>query len=206
MRRLALTASCVAFAAAAFMHSPALAQAGKPRAELVPMAGMLFLDELVTGPVGSRLGHAGGAMYGVQLAVPLAGPVSIYASGVYSRSELNASFPFIGGFHIADTDAILVDGGLQLRVPTQGRLEPVFQLGAGVMRHSIETPIAETTATNAAVTLGAGFDVRLVPGLGLRVMARDYIGRFDFEEATLIDIQGRTGHSLGLTAGLRFSF
>jgi hypothetical protein len=34
-------------------------------------------------------------------------------------------------------------------------------------------------------------------------MARDYVGRFDFEEAALVDIEGRMAHHIGLVAGLR---
>lgn len=202
MRRHALILS---LAMALPVASPALAQSGANRAELVPMAGMLFFDDLITGPVGSRLTNADGAVFGAQLGIPIAGPLALYGSGAYSRSTLDIGVPLVGGFSIADTDAFLIDGGLQLRVPTPGRIDPVFQVGAGVMHYRIDAPIVSTSSTSAALTLGAGLDMTITPGLGLRVMAKDYIGKFDFREAAFVNVDGRTGHNLGLVAGLRFS-
>jgi hypothetical protein len=37
-------------------------------------------------------------------------------------------------------------------------------------------------------------------------MARDYVGKFDFEEAVLFDVDGKTMHNVALSAGLRLSF
>ncbi len=37
-------------------------------------------------------------------------------------------------------------------------------------------------------------------------MARDYIGRFDFQEAVLVDVDDELRHNIALSAGLRLSF
>jgi hypothetical protein len=42
--------------------------------------------------------------------------------------------------------------------------------------------------------------------VGLRIQARDYIGRFDFADAILYDLQSETAHNLALTVGLRVGF
>jgi hypothetical protein len=37
-------------------------------------------------------------------------------------------------------------------------------------------------------------------------MAKDYVGKFDFHDATQLDVQGQTAHNWALSAGLRFNF
>jgi hypothetical protein len=46
-------------------------------------------------------------------------------------------------------------------------------------------------------------DVALAPRLGLQLMAKDYIGKFDAREATSIEVDTRTTHNWALSAGLR---
>ena len=48
-----------------------------------------------------------------------------------------------------------------------------------------------------------GVDVPLGSRLGLQLMAMDYIGKFDTEEATLIDVDTRTTHNWAFSAGIR---
>jgi len=42
--------------------------------------------------------------------------------------------------------------------------------------------------------------------MALRFLAKDYIGQFNFQDATGLDITGNTAHNFALTAGLRFDF
>ena len=42
--------------------------------------------------------------------------------------------------------------------------------------------------------------------MALRVLAKDYIGKFNFKDATGLGINGETAHNLAFTAGLRFDF
>ena len=37
-------------------------------------------------------------------------------------------------------------------------------------------------------------------------MAKDYIGKFDFKDATFIDFEANTANNLAFSAGLRMSF
>jgi hypothetical protein len=75
-----------------------------------------------------------------------------------------------------------------------------------VTHYRISNSILETESTNGMGVLGLGVDVAITRNVGLRLMARDHIGKFDFREAVFVDIQGRTVHNVGLTAGLRMSF
>ena len=57
-----------------------------------------------------------------------------------------------------------------------------------------------------AGNVGVGADVAIGRGVGFRVMAKDYIGKFDFQEATSFDVSGGTTQSFSFSAGMRFSF
>jgi opacity protein-like surface antigen len=166
---------------------------------------MIFGD-LLEGPIGTSLSNANGSVAGAQLSVPVAGPVSLYVSGGLARSDLNVGLPIFGGIAIGSTDAWLLDGGLEVRVPTAGAISPVLQAGAGVTHYSISNTILETESTSGMGVLGLGVDMAITRNIGLRLMARDHIGKFDFREAVFVDIQGRTAHNVGLTAGLRLAF
>jgi hypothetical protein len=201
MKSFATVAS--AFAGAALLALPLQAQSRVNRTELVPIAGYFIFDDLLRGPVGTELTNSNGAVVGAQIAVPVAGPLSLFAGGGYAKSDLTVGVPILGGVSIGNTDAWMFDGGLQLRVPTAGRVAPLVQLGVGGTHYRISNSILETESTNAAVTVAAGIDLDLSRNFGLRLMAKDYIGKFDFKEAIFADIDGRTGHNVGLMAGLR---
>ena len=40
----------------------------------------------------------------------------------------------------------------------------------------------------------------------MRLMAKDYIGQFNFHDATSIDVNSSTAQNFAFTAGMRFSF
>jgi hypothetical protein len=174
-----------------------------PRAEFVPVAGYVLFDDLLRGPLGSTLSNTNGAMFGAQVAVPIAGPVSLFGSGTFARSDLTVGLPILGGLSVGETDAWMFDGGIQIRSTRPGPFAPLVQVGAGGVHYRIRNALVDTESTNAALTLGAGVDVELTPGLALRLMARDHIGKFDFQEAIFANVEGRTAHHVGLLAGLR---
>jgi len=187
---------------------PLAAQHGSARqnrSELVPVAGFILFDDLLRGPVGTSLTNSNGTVVGAQIGVPIAGPLSLFAGGGYARSDLTIGLPILGGISIGETDAWMFDGGLQLRPSNTGRIAPLVQLGVGGTHYRISNSLLETSATNGVVTVGAGVDLELTPSIGLRLLAKDYVGRFDFKEATFADIRGRTSHNVGLVAGLRLS-
>ena len=63
-----------------------------------------------------------------------------------------------------------------------------------------------TSSTNFAANVGLGADVSVGSGVGIRVMAKDYIGQFDMQQATYLDIGTNTTNSYAFSAGVRFSF
>jgi hypothetical protein len=190
--------------AGTMMAAPLTAQRVS-QVEVVPFAGYMVFDDILRGPLGTSLSAGNGSVLGVQIGIPIAGPVSLYGSGGLARSDLTIGVPVLGGVSVGNTEAWMFDGGVEVRIPS-GSIAPVLQAGAGAVHYRIDTPIVATQSTNAVAALGAGVDLQLSRGIGLRLMAKDYIGKFDFGDVIFVDINGRTTHNLGLMAGLRIGF
>jgi hypothetical protein len=202
-------------AAGVFSASVASAQVASPATsgsafELTPYAGYMIFGDYLKGPLGTNISNAPGALYGVQLGMKLTPNVSLVGNLGYTSSDLTVGVPFFGGYSVASSSILLYDGGLQLELPMTTasglRLQPFGQIGAGAMRYNINASILQTQATNFAANVGVGADVGLGQNLGLRLMAKDYIGKFDFQDATSLDVQGQTTQNWALSAGLRFNF
>ncbi|MGH7709863.1 MAG: hypothetical protein ACREOG_01185, partial [Gemmatimonadaceae bacterium] len=104
----------------------------------------------------------------------------------------------------------LYDGALQLRLPMTSSLgsgiTPFVQGGVGAMRYEIRAGSLETKSTNLAANVGAGIDLQLSRNLGVKLMAKDYIGRFDMKEAAGFNFNQKTTHNWALTAGISLGF
>jgi hypothetical protein len=194
------------FAATAFFGASALAQATAPRVEVTPYAGYMLFGDFIQGPVGTSIGNAGGALLGAQLGVALTPNVALVGNVARASGDINLGIPFLDGITVGSSSAWMFDGALQLALPLSGSaFKPFVQLGAGAMRHTVKVGLS-TDATNFVGTLGAGADVGLTRNIGLRLMAKDYIGRFDVREATTIDYKPDVAHNVGLSAGLKIAF
>lgn len=178
--------------------------------ELTPYAGYMIFGDYFKGPLGTSIGSAPGALYGVQLGVKLSPNIALVGNLGYSSSDVRVGIPFLGGYSIANSSTLLYDGGLQIGLPLTTvsgfSLTPFAQFGAGAMRYDISQSIVETQATNFAANVGVGADLTLGRSLALRLMAKDYFGKFDFKDATQLDVTGETAHNWGLSAGLKLNF
>ena len=85
-------------------------------------------------------------------------------------------------------------------------IAPFVQAGVGAIRYNIDESILTTQATNLAGNVGLGADFRVGRGVAVRVLAKDYIGQFNFQDATGLGITGQTAHNFAFTAGMRFDF
>src|SRR3954471_943460 len=193
--------------------SAAAAQSTAPIAsgtafELTPYAGYMIFGDYLKGPLGTSISNAPGAIYGVQLGMKIYPNVSLIGNVGYSSSDVTAGVPFLGGYSIAHSSTLLYDGGIQLDLPITTAsglsLKPFAQAGVGAMRYNINESIVQTNATNFAGNIGLGADLALGNAIGLRFMAKDYFGKFDFHDATTLDVQGQMAQNWALTAGLRF--
>ena len=202
-------------AAAAFAGlaavSTADAQQASPRGislEIAPYAGYMMFGKMIEGPIGTSISNANSPLYGAQLGLGLTPSIALVGNVAYASSDLKVGVPFLGGITVGNTKVLLYDGSLQFRLPTAGTLgiSPFVQLGAGAIRYEVENGLINANATNLAYNAGVGFDYQLSRNIGVRLLAKDYIGKFDFKDATTFDVEGKTAHNVALSLGLKFGF
>jgi opacity protein-like surface antigen len=172
---------------------------------ITPYAGYIKFGNIVNGPLGTSLRNSGAAVYGAELSLGLAPALALVGNVAYSQPDLQIGAPLLGGLSVGQSSVLLYDAALRLRVPTSGLLpiSPFVQAGAGAVRQSMTVDPVNTHATNFAYNVGAGADVAIAPHLGLQLMAKDYIGKFDAKEATGINVNTKTTHNWAVSAGLR---
>jgi opacity protein-like surface antigen len=182
----------------------------RPAARLTPYVGFLSSGSIAQGPFGFEIGNAGAPLYGVQLGINLTPNIAVVGNVGYSDTEIQAGLPIVGGIGLADSKVLMYDGGLQLRFPALTRagtgLVPFVEGGVGAIRHDITVGPVNTTSTNVAFTAGGGVDLQLTNALGLRLMAKDHISRFDYGEAIGIAAEGRRAHNWVLGVGLNLGW
>ena len=207
-------AGALVFAAAPLL-SPAMAQApvaANPIIEVVPYGGYMIFGDFLKGPIGTSLSNTNGYLFGAQLGLKVTPQVAIVGNVAYASSDLEVGLPILGGQDVGDSKTLLYDAGVQLSVPmrTAGTVavSPFVQAGIGAARYDVSAAgFFDANATNLAFNAGIGADVMFGPSFGLRLMAKDYIGKFDVEEATSFGVvEGETSHSIALTVGLKLAF
>lgn len=179
-------------------------------ARITPYVGYLTFGDLATGPIGTRIANQSTALYGVQAGLDLTPSITLVGNIGYADSNIEVGLPFIGGYSIADSKVLLYDGGLQLRLgdvlPLGGAVVPFIEAGAGAIRYEVRSGGLSTKSTNVAANVGGGVDLQLGRSLGVRLMAKDYIGKFDLRDVTGFDIEGRLTHNIAYSLGLNLGF
>ena len=211
--RAPLAAAALA-AAALLTASPAAAQLGRGASsvglELTPYVGYMFFGDYLDGPLGTSVSNANGRVLGAQLGLRLTPNVAVVGNLARASADLEVGLPILGGVGVGSSQVWLYDAGLQFSAGTIGRqgvgLSPFLQIGAGGARHELSSAGLETNASNFTFNAGLGADVMLARNLGLRLMAKDYIGRFDLEEASTVNGQSELRHNVALSAGLKLAF
>ena len=199
-------------ALAAFSAAPLAAQAPGSGTVLhvSPYAGYMISGNLLSGPLGTTLSTAPGLMYGTQVGLSLAPQLSLVGNVGYSSSDMKVGIPFLGGVTVGNSSMLLYDVGLEYNLGASETrtlgFSPFVQAGVGQMKYDVSASVIDTHATNFAGNIGAGVDFNLSKGMALRVLAKDYIGKFNFQDATGLGITGNTAHNVALSAGLRFDF
>ena len=176
-----------------------------------PYAGYMTFGELVDGPLNTTLKSKAAPIYGVQLNLPLGNTVSVFGNVGYTEPDLSVGLPLLGSITFGKSTVWLYDAGLQLSAPGYGTgdrgIFPFVQVGAGAMKYNVDVSGFTRDATNTAFNAGLGVDIPFAQNIGLRLVAKDYIGKFDFQEATQVDIvDAKTSHNVALSAGLKLGF
>ncbi len=197
----------------AMFASPLAAQTAAtplPLVEVSPYIGYFMASNIAEGPIGTSLSSGSGVLYGAQVRIPIVSSVAVVGNFGYSTGKLTFGVPVFGGMSFGDAKTYLYDGGLQLSAPALARgkssLIPFAQLGVGAVRREIALGGLTNKSTNLAWNAGFGADMAIVPGIGVRILMKDYIGKFDIREATGLDVKSRTMNDWGLSVGVNLSF
>ena len=215
MRRTTIAAVALAVAVIVTTSRTAAAQVrvATPSAtlfEATPYAGYLLAGSIISGPLGSAVGPAPALLVGTQLGMRIAPNISLIGNIATGNSDVKAGIPLLGGISVAQSRVVLYDAGLQLDMPmssaTGMSVSPFVQAGVGGMRYDFTQSFLTTTSNSLAGNLGLGADIGVGSGVGVRLMARDYISRLDAAEATMLDLSTDVTQNYALTVGVRFSF
>lgn len=184
-----------------------LAQAGVG-ASLTPYAGYFVTGHWYDGPIGTSLSTTNSPMVGAQGTIPLSKSVALVGNLAYASGDLRVGLPLIGGVTVGSATTWLYDAGLELG-GLAGRtagIAPFVSGGIGGMTNDIRNSLFNTRASNVAYTAALGLDVGLTPGFGVRIQAKDWIGRFNSQDAVGFRANGNLAHNWALTAGAKISF
>jgi opacity protein-like surface antigen len=176
---------------------------------IAPFAGYLVGENFVEGPLNTNLGGVAAPMYGAQVSFPLAPSASIVGTLGYANGDLEVGLPIVGGVSVGDNRAFLFDASVELRPDWDNKgkaLIPIFQIGGGAMHRELSVIGASAKSTDFVVSGGAGADLPFMPNLAMRVMVKDYYGKADFGTIGELTATTRDFHTLGVSAGVRFSF
>jgi hypothetical protein len=214
MRSPSLVLAAVLIAAASLPASAQSRGASSPASatafEATPYVGYMLFGDYLSGPLGSSVTNAPAPVIGVQLGMKLAPSLSLIGNIATASSDIQAGVPILGGVSLAQSRVAMFDAGLELALPLTTMagtlMTPFIQAGAGAMRYDITQSLITTTTTNFAANVGLGADVSVGRGVGVRLMAKDYIGQFDLQQATYLDFGTNTTQSFAFSAGVRFSF
>lgn len=181
-----------------------------PSPSITPYGGYMVFGSILNGPLGTNLTSAAAPVYGAQVNLPLGSSVSIVGNLAYSQPNLEVGIPILGGIDVGKSDVWMYDAGLQLSAPVmsgQRSIIPFVQAGIGGMKYNVQVAGLNTNASNLAFNAGVGADLPLAQNIGLRIMAKDYIGKFDVNQATSLDVtSGKTSNNIAISAGLKLGF
>jgi hypothetical protein len=207
---LAMPRRFVRLAAVALFATPLTlaAQSSVRGGVITPYAGYLIAGRWYDGPIGANVAPANTPLVGAQLTVPITRGLSLVGSLGYASGDVRVGLPVLGGINVGENRLLVYDGGLELGGHSRGGvgIAPFVQVGVGGITNTIRSAFLTTQSTNLVYTGGVGIDVALARAVGVRVMAKDHVGRFDTQEAIGIASRGNLSHHWALSAGLKLAF
>jgi hypothetical protein len=177
-------------------------------ATLTPYTGYLVTGNWYDGPIGTSLSTTNAPMVGGQASIPLTKGISLVGNLAYASGDLRIGLPLLGGVNVGTVKTWLYDAGLELGgLPGKKTgIAPFVQVGIGGLANDIKNSLFDVRASNIAYTGGVGLDVGLTESFALRVQAKDWVSRFNSEDAVGFRAEGNLAHNWALTAGVKLTF
>jgi hypothetical protein len=214
MNKFFVSAALVA-AIAAPLAAQSSVVTGQPSVfSLTPYVGYIAYGDHFETANGAEFSNDNGAIYGVQLGIDMTPNLALVGNFGYSRTNWEFEFAGPGETFAGDVGVWLYDGNLQLKFPMSagaGTFSPFAQAGVGAMRFTADrNDFQADGTTNVAFNAGLGADFN-VGALGLRLMAKDYISSFKWDEFRNANDpddlrEAGTSHNFAFTLGLKLGF
>ena len=176
---------------------------------VAPFAGYLNHGAWFDGPINTTIRAANAPIVGAQVGVPLMKGVSLTGSVGYSSGDLEVGLPLFGGVDVGTNKTWMYDVAVEvggLSASHKSGIAPFIQGGIGGITNNASNTLLDVHSTNLAYIGGAGVDMRVTRSVALRLQARDYIGRFDSQEAVGFKVNGNLAHNWALSAGVKLAF
>jgi hypothetical protein len=219
--RAGLLAASFAAVATISIASPAQAQyrvryfePGDATFTVTPYFGYAYFGHYVDGPLGTSTSGSSAALTGAQMNLNFSPWVGLVGNVAYGNSGLAFNEPD-GELTHGNSGVWLFDGDLQLSAPFRGMngevIKPFLQLGLGAVDYNTQTSTGSQSSAAFAFNYGVGLDYPITRGLGIRLMAKDYVTHWDYNTG-YTDPYGYSvyndvfTHNFALTGGLRLAF
>jgi hypothetical protein len=145
---------------------------------IVPYGGYLLTESFIDGPLETSLGAVSAPLFGVQASLPLAPSASLIGSVGYAGGDLEIGLPILGGIDVGQSNALVLDAGIELRAGGNRLPAPLLQLGGGAIRREVTVAGISASTTDSQVSGGIGADLPSPSNIALRLMASDhYVSR-----------------------------
>lgn len=179
-----------------------------------PYAGYMMFGDLYKASNNVDYSNKNAGLYGAQAGFSLSPNFSILGNLAYSKTKFTLENLPGGTQNVSgDIGAWLYDANLQFRLPFQQRgswIAPFVQAGAGAIRYSSDyNNFNSKSQTNVAFNGGIGADFQWNKGIGIRLLAKDYITSLKWSNDNTIGrdiVKGQTAQNWAITAGLNFGF
>jgi hypothetical protein len=214
MNKFFVSAALVA-AVAAPLAAQSSVVTGQPSVfSLTPYVGYVAYGDHFETANGAEFTNDNSALYGVQLGIDMTPNLALVGNFGYSRTNWEFEFAGPGETFAGDVGVWLYDGNLQLKFPFAagaGTFSPFLQAGLGAIKFTADRDDFQADGTsNIAYNAGLGADFN-VGALGLRLMVKDYISSFKWDEFRNAndpnDLQdAETSHNYAFTLGLKLGF
>ena len=191
MNKLIVCAAVAVVAVAPVAGAQESVVTGKPSVfHITPYVGYVAFGDHFEFSDGTEYTNSNAALFGGQVGLDVSRYASIVGNFGYSKTSFEFERDVAGTTNdfesrIDGVGVFLYDANLHLKVPVimgMTALSPFIQGGVGQIKFSEDTDdIRGNGASNIAYNVGIGTDFQ-VRGLGLRLMAKDYISSFAWDD------------------------